>query len=95
MSNIDKHEALCAYLMKRGHTDRLTSLAVNLRLCEHDGWIETAVTRLWTRDGIIYYSTPSYTGCGLWRDDDRDARNTAYLHDQLLGNEKRDINLFH
>lgn len=95
MSDFYKHDALCAYLLKHGHTDRLTSLAVNLRLCEHDGWIETAVTRLWTFGGVIYYCTPSYTGCGLWRDDERDAKNSAYLYEQLLGAEKRDRNLFH
>lgn len=95
MTYFEKHVALCEYLSKRGHIDSLTALAVQLRLCEQGRWIEYDVKWLWTRNDKVYYSTPSFNGCGLWSCDGQDVRNSAHLYDQLLGClSKRDRNLF-
>lgn len=95
MSDLHKHAILCRYLQERGHIDKFTKLAVHLRLCEEDRWLEHDVTFLWSVRDRIYYCTPSIDQCGLWATDRCDVRNSAYLCDQLLGDlSKRDRNLF-
>lgn len=95
MTESEKFQMLHSYLSKQGHFNRLTSLVVQLRLCESDRWLEHDVTRLYAEGDRIYYSTPSFSDCSLWPCDNSDVRNAAYLFDQLLGKlSNRDRNLF-
>lgn len=91
MTNLEKHYALCEYLVAKGCGTRESSLRVSLRLRPQDGWIEFDVTRLWEHRGTIYYSTPSFRECTLSTETNRYVANSAYLYDQLIN---RDKNLF-